>query len=449
MLRLLEVLLAFHAAGGGCAILLSATLPRRIRQKLVDAYCEGLERRGPTLQRTDYPLLTWIAPDHHDEIDLDTRPEVARLVRVDTVHATETAREILLTARAENRCACWIRNTVDDAIAAHELLCQAGVPEDDLILFHARFVLADRMEIENKVLNCFGPDSGGEQRRGKILVATQVIEQSLDLDFDVMLSDLAPIDLLIQRAGRLRRHCRDMAGNKADKEGRSTPRLWIFGPEFTETPSADWFRAFLPGAAAVYPNHGHIWLTARFLQQTGAIAMPEGARDLIENVYGEDAEADVPPALQSSVTKVMGDDSAKQSMASANTITLEKGYRDEGFDLWDETRIPTRLEDQPSVTVRLTCRENGALRPWRDSSSRYDWELSQVSVRYSLFADEEHDPTLETAVETCRTNMPDRGKWSRLLVLERENGIWVGRAKNGKGETVRLCYDSEKGLRKA
>ena len=79
------------------------------------------------------------------------------------------------------------------------------VPEDDLILFHARTPFAWRDQIEKEVLSRFG--KAGERPKA-IVVATQVIEQSLDLDFDVMISDLAPVDLLLQRAGRLHRHPR-------------------------------------------------------------------------------------------------------------------------------------------------------------------------------------------------------------------------------------------------
>jgi CRISPR-associated endonuclease/helicase Cas3 len=85
---------------------------------------------------------------------------------------------------------------VDDAISAAECLRAAGLQP---ILFHARFALCDRLDIEAEVLRRFGRNSAGAARRA-VLVATQVIEQSLDLDFDLLCTDLAPADLLIQRA---------------------------------------------------------------------------------------------------------------------------------------------------------------------------------------------------------------------------------------------------------
>jgi CRISPR-associated endonuclease/helicase Cas3 len=455
MLKLLEVLLTFHAAAGGSAILLSATLPQQTRQALANAYCKGFGRKAAsTLQSTAYPLLTRIAQRRQDEIPLDTRPEVARTVAVGMVHSQDDAFALLRTAQAEGRCACWIRNTVDDAIAACEALRQAGVNPDDLMLFHARYALADRLAIENQVLDLFGPGSGAAKRRGKVLVATQVVEQSLDLDFDFLLSDLAPVDLLIQRAGRLCRHVRDASGNRASSEGRGTPKLWIFSPEFSEEPAADWLDKVLPGAAAVYPDVGRLWLTARLLREAQALIMPGedgqpgGARSLVEGVYGTKAEAAIPAAFQAKTNKAEAEKSAKRSMGTANTIKFGLPYEHSGLDPWDDTCIPTRLEDQPSVIVRLARLENGALRPWHDPANPHAWELSQLSVRCSLFAKEAHDPALAEAVESCRAAMPDRGKWSKVLVLVQEGSVWVGQAENGKGENVRLCYDPDTGLRK-
>lgn len=93
--------------------------------------------------------------------------------------------------------------------------------------------MTDRQVIEEDVLNRFGKRSGSEQRTGQVLIATQVVEQSLDLDFDMMISDLAPMDLLIQRAGRLQRHNRHVAGNPLNNDQpdqRLTPCFYLLTP---------------------------------------------------------------------------------------------------------------------------------------------------------------------------------------------------------------------------
>ncbi|TNG65868.1 CRISPR-associated helicase Cas3', partial [Salmonella enterica] len=143
------------------------------------------------------------------EQPLATRPEVQRTVAVNWIQQRQEALDIIYRVVATGQCICWIRNTVDDALDTYQQLLHEGiVPEQDLLLFHSRFAFIDRIAIENKTLNWFGNNAPVSERRGKVLIATQVVEQSLDLDFDWMITDLAPIDLLIQRAGRLQRHIR-------------------------------------------------------------------------------------------------------------------------------------------------------------------------------------------------------------------------------------------------
>lgn len=450
MLTLLKVLLSFQAAAGGSAILLSATLPMSTRQTLLDAYAKGLGFKigASSVRETAYPLLTCRTPRQITEQPLATRPEVARSVRIKIVHAIEEVVAALLAVNEQGQCACWIRNTVDDAIAARELLRQAGVSDTDVFLFHARFAMIDRLAIESRVLESFGPASDAECRRGKILVATQVVEQSLDLDFDVMISDLAPIDLLIQRAGRLGRHRRDALGNRADTEGRGLPTLWLHTPTFSETPPVNWLGETFAATGAVYPDHGRLWLTTQVLREAGALVMPDNARTLVEGVYGADSDAAIPEVFSARTNRVEGDRAARRGMGAANTIKLEQAYEYTGFEPWDDARIPTRLEEQPSVTVRLARLVDGDLQPWCGTNDRHAWELSQLNVRYSLFAEEAHNPELAAKTDACRAVMPDKGSWSKLLVLTKADGAWLGTALNGKREEIKLSYDSVLGLRK-
>ena len=99
--------------------------------------------------------------------------------------------------------ACWIANTVS---RAQEIFTHLqDEPDLNLILLHSRFPLVQRQEIEEKILNQYGKPSPKVTRpRRGIVIGTQVLEQSLDLDFDLMVTDLAPIDLILQRAGRCR-----------------------------------------------------------------------------------------------------------------------------------------------------------------------------------------------------------------------------------------------------
>ncbi len=121
-------------------------------------------------------------------------------------------------------CAAVICNTVIRAQEIYFALKEANfIAEDHLTLFHSRFPPAWRKKIEAKVLGQFGKE--GARPEKAIVVATQVIEQSLDLDFDLMVSDLAPVDLLIQRIGRLHRHQRDVRPS-----GLLAPQMLIARP---------------------------------------------------------------------------------------------------------------------------------------------------------------------------------------------------------------------------
>ena len=126
------------------------------------------------------------------------------------------------------------------------------------------------IETERRIVETFGKDSGIKQRAGKVLVATQVVEQSLDLDFDAMISDLAPIDLLIQRAGRLWRHVR--------QERKGHPELLVVSPPPVDDADTDWFKTAFPRASYVYRDHARLWLTAKLLEEKGVIESPEGAQ---------------------------------------------------------------------------------------------------------------------------------------------------------------------------
>ena len=389
MLTLLAAVLEAHAQQGGSAVLLTATLPLRMRKQLVVAWQRGLAVTLPGPVNIDaFPLATHVFQERLIEQPVATRKSVAREVLVEQVSEEETVIATLVEAARQGRCACWIRNTVDDAISAIEKLSQRVSEPEKLLLFHSRFVMADRQSIETAALELFGKDSGSEERAGRILVATQVVEQSLDLDFDVMISDLAPIDLLIQRAGRLHRHGRDTEGNRTDAaDKRPVPVLQIFAPAFTPAPGKNWIKDFLPGAAAVYGNHGQLWLTLNSLLTRGALRMPEQARLLIESVYGEDAEGSIPAGLMDSHFAQEGERQSHVAMGRFNKLNLDQGYvPSSATSGWqNEIDIGTRLTDEPSVTitlVRLNEKRNELL-PWVDAS-RYPWEMSQLTVRQSL-----------------------------------------------------------------
>lgn len=304
MMKLLERLLEWLAACGCAVVLLSATLPGERRQALVKAFARGLGRDDTSLKMPErpYPRLTWVSRTGFGVEDFPASPQFSRTIRYEWVNGTippETGQAFALAARlqealAQGGCAAVICNTVGRAQELYRALKphfsdqDAKDGQDELSLFHARYLYEDREKREGQAINRFGKPSDPKVRRPyrAVLVATQVIEQSLDLDFDLMITEMAPVDLLLQRAGRLHRHVRPRPDNLKEHS------LWIMAPDVkNQVPD------FGQGTEAVYERHILLrsWLA---LKNRESMDIPEEVEDLIEAVYGDgEAPEDLPPAL--------------------------------------------------------------------------------------------------------------------------------------------------------
>lgn len=447
--RLLQVLLEQHASQGGSAILLSATLPAHLRSALIDAFLRGLgtARDDGEEETAPYPLVTQVQRGAVTHTHLDTRPEVARRVKVLFLHDMEEIVGCIRSAVDAGQCVVWIRNTVDDAREAWESLRQTdGIEAERLTLFHSRYALADRLEIENHVLDVLGKVSSSEIRRGRVIVGSQVIEQSLDCDADVMISDLAPIDLLIQRAGRLQRHTRDASGNPATTEGRPAPELVVLAPAFNAEPTADWHSQAFPRASRVYPDSGRLWLTQRILTETGAIVMPKGARTLIEAVYGADAELDIPGVLLEASLKQQGEAIGDRTLANTNALDFGQGYCQEA-GRWDrEEDKPTRLGDDDREFVLALADESGRLRPWA-AGHAHAWAASAVKIpaRRLDRLTPEWTARFGSEIEALK-QMHCFLKYADILPLDCDERGGYADGLNLKGERVQVRYDARLGL---
>ena len=457
MQGILEVLLEFHARAGGCVILLSATLPVHMKQKLLAAYTKGQKFFDPPqIMQQAYPLATWWqthCPDRIQEEPLQTRAAVTRTVFINYQHERSQVLQDIYTALAAGQCVCWIRNTIADALEAYALLANE-VNAENITLFHARFCLHDRLAAEQWVLDKFGKNSTPVKRKGQLVIATQVIEQSLDVDFDLLISDLAPIDRLIQRAGRLRRHIRDAQGNRLTDQAaidqRGEPCMIVYGPKWDVEPSQSWVKNVLPRAGFVYPDHAQLWLTAKALQQ-GSFIMPNDARRLIEGVFGEDSI--IPVGLQYSNMNAEGKHNADASHAKNNTLKLVAGYkRGDVMDWWSEAKTPSRLGEK-SMNVIVARWLDNRLQPWANRQE-HAWAYSALRVPERLIASS--CPPIEADVlaeyERMLATLPDKGKWSVLLVLKKSpSDLWLGQAWsaeniNKPAQRLTWRYDDKAGL---
>ena len=384
MMGLLRTLLSAHARQGGSAILLSATLPLATRNSLLAEWRAATGAEETALEDLRYPLAIH-AGQKIETHACQTRPQLRRHVEVKLLHAEEDAFAKVVEAAQAGRCIAWIRNTVEDARRAWHAL-RGELDHANVRLFHSRYAMGDRLDIEADVLARFGKHSGATQRAGKVLIGTQVIEQSLDLDVDAMVSDLAPIDLIIQRAGRLQRHARAANGDPAADgiEQRLPPVLYVLSPDPVDAPEGDWYAELFPKAKYVYPDAGKLWLGARALLAAGGISTPgsEGqlsaVRSLVEAVYGADDDA-IPERLRRASREQLGKDLAMQSQAGFNALKLEMGYCIDSSARWyEDHQVPTRLGDE-TRTLYLARWQDGVLHPLC-SQGQHVWEESSLRV---------------------------------------------------------------------
>ena len=255
-------------------ILLSATLPARRRAELIEAY-QQKRRPGPDAPwktSCGYPLLTWTdgAQVQQKTIPLDTAARNVQTVRL----TTEELPDFLCQKMQAGGCAGVIVNTVRKAQEVAQRLRQV-LPEKEVQVFHAQFLMPDRAAREQELMRRIGKRSTAAERDGLIVVGTQVLEQSLDVDFDVMVTELCPMDLLLQRIGRLQRH-----------PNRSRPQpLQTAVCAVLDTGAEEFDR----GSEAVY-GQWLLWRTRACLPES--ICLPEDISPLVQKVYGwEQADA--------------------------------------------------------------------------------------------------------------------------------------------------------------
>lgn len=410
---LLDRLIEWLSALGSSVLLLSATLPRRRREELLRKYGAA----GNTLPECCYPRITWLTHGGEPEsIHIEARKQGPFKIRRVGPDRRAVAEELITLIANHGGCAAWICNTVGKAQLVYDLLdplCrEAGIK---LSLLHARFPFAERQKREEEVLDDFGKgslkaedDPAYRKRPEKaILVATQIVEQSLDLDFDLMISDLAPIDLLLQRLGRLHRH----EGRKRP-DAFADPMLWLVQPEFDSKGLPD-----LGVDAKVYQRYILLrsWLVVQHLE---IIKVPEDIEDLIEAVYGAEGvieeDQDLPEEWRIGLQEAW--DEAQNELANDKKEALVKVIKspDSHFNLTDCYHADLK-EDDPEASLRVQAATR-LCRPSVPLVCLYDAGGGKVSLdpEGTKILDQEKEPDLETT----------RALLGRAVTVTHQGVVW-------------------------
>lgn len=342
MSRYLDRTLHWLGAYGTPVVLLSATLPAGRRAELIRAYESGSRPATPTAipDGPGYPLIsaTGLPPS---AVPAGSPPKPVRVEHLDGAGDDDPADldalvGALRDALADGGCAVVVRNTVARVQATADRLVAEFGP-DDVTVAHSRFLAADRARLDAELIRRFGPPGATTDRPGRhVVVASQVVEQSLDVDFDVMVTDLAPVDLVLQRIGRLHRHARERP------ERLREPRVLLTGVD-------GWGAApvrAVPGSRRVYGEYS-LLRSAALLADAKSITLPTDIAPLVQDAYGdvEVGPADWQEAMSAARAKLDVEIARRQERAGTYLLG-DAGGPERSLDDWLQVGVSDAETDR-------------------------------------------------------------------------------------------------------
>ena len=420
MYGLLEEVLSQQRLSGGSAILLSATLPAVQKEKLGAAWGGEV---AEDVRAKDYPLLSWFGEQAFPPLVLERHEEPQPVtVGIETLRLAEmepdrALLDRLIAAAEVGAQVAVICNLVNDAQRlAAQLRDRTSIPVD---LFHARYRFKDRQAKESEVIGRFGPE--GRRGSGRILVATQVVEQSLDLDFDWLVTQLCPVDLLFQRMGRLHRHRRDQR-----PLGFESPLCTVLLPPDSQ----------YGYTGKIYSDTRVLWRTEQLVEAAPdmKVVFPAVYRSWIEKAYQEEfwgAEPDfVRIGFEAFKEKVWGKTYAAKEM-------IRKAFAINPFSDTDDTVTAVTRDDEMGLTVI----------PFIDSPQ------GKLLLDGENLADLDEFVKAETlALNSINVPARWRGWIEAMCELEDEKRYWLAMSEKGEGcymregEKVSFRYRRDTGL---
>ncbi len=427
MMDIIGVLLSWLRRIGSPVILLSATLPKAMCVELIATY-SGQSVDVEML--ADGPNITvWSEEALHSEPINDINPRTLkfRLCQYEdsfdavVQHATDAT----LAALQKGGCIACVMNTVNDAQAVARSLHSTMDEDVPMIVAHSRFTRKDRRSWEEQLLRLFGKDRTNRPERA-VVVGTQVLEQSLDVDFDYMVTDLAPIDLLIQRAGRVHRHWQKYPSSR---RAHVEPTLLVLVPKLEEFEPRHTVRGIYKASVLAR--------TAFALVEHGEdVVLPGNETHLIDTVYEQNTQWNLPETVIEHLSEwdreAGGNDAKERVHASRIELPTPEFFDDEPdlselaglFAEVDEEKVRTRLGED-SMDVVILAADAGM--------DEYELHIENT-VRVS-------SRVLRAALQ----DVPQPSEWNKHWFLNRAVPL---RPNNGKAEIegLTISYNRQYGL---
>lgn len=435
MEQIIDRLVEWMKAIGTSVVILSATLPRAKKRALLTSF--GAQLTGKELHDATYPTITMV--EAGGELQVDSVPSPSERSIQIALHESDAETKVMGIAQRASMaaetggCIGVIVNTVDEAQSVYsELSNRVGHEDVPLYLLHARLSRERRRIVETEISQMLGPNAGSRRPERAIVVATQVIEQSVDFDFDRMLTDIAPVDLLLQRAGRLHRRQETVR-----PEDHNEPVLEISVP-----PTSDRFD--FGKAAFVYDQ----LILAR-------------TRLVIDQLCNRDQRLLVPGDVTRIIEDVYAGDPADAVEAKVG-VELDRPLRETESRTLSE-RFSARVAALPSIVHRDDPEVLDDLRSLADSDDRPSTRLNADSITLVIMenADEIPGPLDRRSVRTLleRSVPLSLSKWIKHFREQRVPEAWKKNAQlsftrplyltNGeyRCELGVLTYDETLGLR--
>jgi CRISPR-associated endonuclease/helicase Cas3 len=364
MTTLLEQLLKAHIAAGGHALLLSATLGAAARSRYLNIGLRGLDQSPPPLDRARamaYPAISYQADGQIDVKPVDGNPQhkTVHWSTWDVIDSPAAVASMALDAAKAGAKVLVVRNTVPAAVrtlqAIEALIAEQPEPAHDAALLfkvgevstlhHSRFSRQDRPLLDSEVAARFGKDRS--KTGGCILVGTQTLEQSLDIDADLLITDLCPMDVLLQRVGRLHRHARALSERPS---GYHEARVWVVTPTGNDlSPMLARARngmGRMRDGGGVYRDLRILEATRRLIEAQPCRIIPAENRILVEEATHPEALESIAALLgadwQTHGQSIDGDALAKTVFADMQSVSYDKEFDTQGFPD-GERKLATRL----------------------------------------------------------------------------------------------------------
>lgn len=427
--RALQWLGSYHTP----VILLSATLPAKRRISLIRSYLGTKKSDKKFEENISYPVITWTDGKKICQKNL-TYNGKSNSVKIKKC-STDSIFSDIINVVKNGGCVGIIVNTVKRVQHIAETIRNSIT--ENVLLYHAQYIMPDRTLKEEELLLKTGKNSTSETRKGFVAVGTQVLEQSLDIDFDMLVTDICPVDLLLQRMGRLHRHKRDYRPDIVKK-----PVCYVMTDEYDNDRT---------GSKVIYGE----WLlkkTYDILPEN--ITLPDDISPLVQQVYNAFDESEEYKNYKNSL---------KKSIGKAGSFLLEEpddfiddtihNLLDRSIKDCDDSRAEASVRDGiSSVEVLLMQRHSDNSISFTDgtpvSAEPSDYEFQQIAKQKlrlpSCFCYNRNiDKTIDELDEKCR---PYIKGWQKSYIVANQLVLFLDDDMKADLIGYNLKYSYENGL---